>query len=930
MEPADALFVRVAWLRGWISRPTHDEVLRRLHELRGRGIPKSAEDLLREGAFVSEENLQVLRRLLGRAASQASIGDYHVVRRVGIGGTGMVFEGRHRRTGRRAALKVLFPKLERTPGMVERFMDEGRILARVDHPNVVHAYDVGRDGPFYFIAMELVDGENLMQLLEREGPLPSEKALRLLLPIARALVAIHEAGLLHRDVKPGNILVSAEGGIKLVDLGLFFAADDRDAIWEGRVFGTPRYMAPEQLRGDAGIDARADLFSFGVTWYHLLTGALPFSEKHTGAMLRGETETPPPAPSKLAPGVPPRVDLAVMSLLRWDPALRRPASALELAALLESLAPRARGARGPIAREPRPRRLPSRRLIWGGASLAALGAVAAFALVRQLTTGAPPGTAARSEKVDAGLEARPGLAGGAPESGAAGSPPAPAAGVEPPGPRELQGRDGLAMLRSARQALEAGLERGRRRALELLRESGAAAKRFAAAGSGLPASGAAPAPRLSPSLEAWVERGAAGVDGRFLEHLGQRGSGFRARMPIRIAGGGGGWRLAEVRVEAAADGSIVLLAAGGAQGEGGESALAPEEVHPFARLIWGGFRGRETATRGIAYAVGLGRLDIARRLLELFEVEVPDELRSVLAGGPGAAASEGAAPERPDAEAEEYLQRHLSAIEAEGLAQAAFRRGDWRRAGGAFAALARDAGTLEALLADVDRWTWLARRSEELWWLENGLLQGRVSAAEPEAADLRIRADYEFEAPEDADGFRFRAGAFLWQKGRLVAGAKAVYEAIDTVAVFRLPITVIGEWAAAADRSRGEPAGGRLVVGYDDLALGLGGGADEAVVFRESAGEIRKFFTGAPGAAAGRFQIELSEERVRASLPGGVVWDSAIGFPVETSGRVVLYLEPQSSLESLAVIGIVDPIWVRSRVRALRESGYRPDAETER
>src|SRR6185295_14784262 len=139
----------------------------------------------------------------------------------------------------------LLPRLGRDPEFSARFLSEARALARISHPNVVHAYDTGRDGHFYFIAMELVEGEDLSRLLLREGCLSPVRSAEVALAVVRALEAIAAAGLVHRDVKPANILLGQGGTVKLADLGLFHDDLDRRIVWDGYVFGTPHYMSPE-------------------------------------------------------------------------------------------------------------------------------------------------------------------------------------------------------------------------------------------------------------------------------------------------------------------------------------------------------------------------------------------------------------------------------------------------------------------------------------------------------------------------------------------------------------------------------------------------------------------------------------------------------------------------------------------------------------
>src|SRR5262245_41094927 len=228
VAPEGALIARLALARGWIAREAYERLL---------GSDGSIEEGLLAGGLTTEQ-LGTLRGALGDKKREAWIGDWLLVRRVGIGGMGSVFEARHRRTGKRSAVKLLLPRLGRDAEFAFRFLREARALARISHPNVVHAYDAGRAGEFYFIAMELVDGQDLQRCLERDGCLSPLRSAEIALAVARALRAIAQAGLVHRDVKPANILIDAAGAVKLVDLGLFHDDLDPGSLGEDYFFGT--------------------------------------------------------------------------------------------------------------------------------------------------------------------------------------------------------------------------------------------------------------------------------------------------------------------------------------------------------------------------------------------------------------------------------------------------------------------------------------------------------------------------------------------------------------------------------------------------------------------------------------------------------------------------------------------------------------------
>jgi tRNA A-37 threonylcarbamoyl transferase component Bud32 len=204
--------------------------------------------------------------------------ELEVLALIGEGGMGAVYKARQPKIDRLVALKVLGFDPEDQPAFAERFRREGRALARLDHPNVVRLFDFGERDGLYFLVLEFVDGTNLRALM-RQGALEPRQALAIVPQICEALQFAHDEGVVHRDIKPENVLIDAKGRVKIADFGLakLVDADARDsALTEvGQVMGTPDYMAPEQLRGERGVDHRADIYSLGVVFYEMLTGALP-------------------------------------------------------------------------------------------------------------------------------------------------------------------------------------------------------------------------------------------------------------------------------------------------------------------------------------------------------------------------------------------------------------------------------------------------------------------------------------------------------------------------------------------------------------------------------------------------------------------------------------------------------------------------------
>ena len=205
------------------------------------------------------------------------LGGYRIVRKLGQGGMGAVFEATQVKLGRRVALKVLLRQSHADPADLERFRREARSAAALDHPNIVHVHDIGEDLGYHFFAMELVDGESLSQRLTREGRLSVAETLDIAIPLTEALCYAAKHKIIHRDIKPGNILLTQDGQVKLADLGL--AKDirgDSNLTRTSAGIGTPYYMSPEQARDARQVDHRADIYSLGITLFHLLTGKIPF------------------------------------------------------------------------------------------------------------------------------------------------------------------------------------------------------------------------------------------------------------------------------------------------------------------------------------------------------------------------------------------------------------------------------------------------------------------------------------------------------------------------------------------------------------------------------------------------------------------------------------------------------------------------------
>jgi len=261
-----------------------------------------------------------------------TLGRYRIDREVGRGGMGVVFEGSQLSLNRRVAIKMLPAQLALDPQFKERFYQEAEVIARLDHENIVHVYDIEEIDGASFIIMEYVDGESVRELRERRGKLSPEEVRTLGVAVARALAAAHALGIVHRDVKSHNVMVTREGKIKLMDFGIARVSDGGIRTATGAVLGTPEYMAPEQAR-TGQVTFRTDLYSLGVLLYELATGSLPFEGGDPFSIaFKHVTETPEP-PRQREPSVPEWLEAIILRAMAKDPNERH-GSAEELAAEL--------------------------------------------------------------------------------------------------------------------------------------------------------------------------------------------------------------------------------------------------------------------------------------------------------------------------------------------------------------------------------------------------------------------------------------------------------------------------------------------------------------------------------------------------------------------------------------------------------------------
>lgn len=280
---------------------------------------------------------------MNAATVARTVGSYELLREIGEGGMGTVYLARHTLIGRTAAVKVLKPELTGNAAAVERFFNEARAASNARHPGIVEIYDFGQDAAdLAYIVMEHLPGESLRARLSRVGRMDVPAALSLARQIARALGAAHAGGVIHRDLKPDNVIVVPDPDVvsgeraKVLDFGIAKLSDaDTSGMrtHTGTIMGTPAYMAPEQCRGAGHVDLRADLYALGCMLFEMLCGRPPFSAAGVGELIAKHIYEAPPSPRTFQPSVPIDVDTLVCKLLSKNPEHRYQTAAETVTAL---------------------------------------------------------------------------------------------------------------------------------------------------------------------------------------------------------------------------------------------------------------------------------------------------------------------------------------------------------------------------------------------------------------------------------------------------------------------------------------------------------------------------------------------------------------------------------------------------------------------
>jgi serine/threonine-protein kinase len=296
----DSTIARLIIERGLATEQEVNDCLTLQRELSGDSDvnQRSLGDLLVSSGILTRRQLERVIPEIEQQKAGSQIPGFQILDRLGAGAMATVYKARQISLDRTVAIKILPQKFTSNPQFVDRFYAEGKAAAKLNHPNIVQAIDVGKAGEYHYFVMEYVEGRTVYDDIIEKGRYSEAEALRIIIQVSRALQHAHAQGFIHRDVKPKNIMLTGDGKVKLADMGLARAVSDREAAEQeqGKAFGTPYYISPEQIRGEMDVDFRADIYSLGATFYHMVTGQVPFDGPNPSAVMHKHLKqdlTPP-------------------------------------------------------------------------------------------------------------------------------------------------------------------------------------------------------------------------------------------------------------------------------------------------------------------------------------------------------------------------------------------------------------------------------------------------------------------------------------------------------------------------------------------------------------------------------------------------------------------------------------------------------------
>jgi serine/threonine protein kinase len=321
-EPQENLhFGAIAIKLGFTSLEKVDECLRLQDKMKELGVaPKKLGEIMLAKGYVTDAQCREIFKYQGARGAHTQISGYKILSKIGQGAMGSIYKALQVSMDRIVAIKCLAPKYAQNDKFRERFLREARAVARLNHPNIIQGIDVGDSNGVHYFAMEYIDGPTVGELLKRGGALDEKRALNIVTQIARALQHAFNHGIIHRDIKPDNIMLTREGVAKLCDLGLakLSTPHDPDASGTkpGASMGTPYYIAPEQARGEQNVDTRADIYSLGSSLYHMVVGEVPFPGQSAADVISKHLTEPVTPPKVRNPLVSGAVDYVTVKMLQ--------------------------------------------------------------------------------------------------------------------------------------------------------------------------------------------------------------------------------------------------------------------------------------------------------------------------------------------------------------------------------------------------------------------------------------------------------------------------------------------------------------------------------------------------------------------------------------------------------------------------------------
>ncbi len=323
----DSQLAKVVIQSGMASAEAVKECIEALRKVTQLGLRKSLAEVMIEKGVLTENQARAATAAAAAGDEGGLLAGFRLIEKIGEGGMGVVYKAKQLSLDRFVALKILPEHLAKDRQYVNRFEREARMAAKLDHQNVVRAVDVGQAGGKRYFVMEYVDGKTVGQILDEDGKIPEARALHIVIQTARGLEAAWRSNLIHRDVKPDNIILTTDGVAKLADLGLaketVIPSDQTRLTQNGASMGTPQYVSPEQATG-TDVDIRSDIYSLGATFYHMVAGRPPFTGKDVMEVIAGRFQGRLTPVSEINPEVSPRVANVISAMMARDPKDRYP------------------------------------------------------------------------------------------------------------------------------------------------------------------------------------------------------------------------------------------------------------------------------------------------------------------------------------------------------------------------------------------------------------------------------------------------------------------------------------------------------------------------------------------------------------------------------------------------------------------------------